>query len=135
MFSFHHVALSVSDLALSLSFYQALGFESVLSWQAEDDSLRIVHLKLGEAMLELFCYAKPQEAPDTSKALVSDLPRIGVKHFGLQVGDIQQAVKQLDALGVLGDAQITHGRTGIDYLFIRDPDGILLEIVEDQRAL
>jgi len=135
MFSFHHVALSVSSLDRSISFYQALGFEQVMHWQAEDGSLQIAQLRLGEALLELFCYAKPTSAPVTSQELATDLPRIGVKHFGLQVADLQQTSVHLVELGMLGDAKITKGRTGIDYLFIRDPDGILLEIVEDKRGV
>ena len=135
MFSFHHVALSVADLERSTRFYNALGFERVMYWQAEDHSLQIAHLRLDEALLKLFCYAKPNSAPTTCHELATDLPRIGVKHFGLQVADLQQASARLTELGMLGDAQITRGRTGIDYLFIRDPDGMLLEIVEDKRGV
>lgn len=135
MFSFHHVALSVSSLQRSILFYEQLGFRVVKEWRAEDASLRIAQLKSGETMLELFCYASPQPAPESSSELDSDLQRIGVKHFGICCDDIQVAKARLESQGLAGDIQVTHGRTGVDYFFIRDPDGIFVEVVQDNRDL
>ena len=135
MFSLHHVALSVSDLDASIAFYSTLDFKPVYRWHAEDETLKIAHLKLGEFLLELFCFNNPSAAPDSSKELASDLPRIGIKHFGLRVADIHAALAQLQVQGLADGVQVLKGRTGIDYLFINDPDGILLEIVQDDRQL
>ena len=133
MFSLHHVALSVSDLDATIAFYTALDFEPVYRWHAEDGKLMIVHLKQGEFLLELFCFEDPSPAPLSSQELASDLPRVGIKHFGLRVADIHAALAQLQAQGLADDVQVVKGRTGIDYFFIKDPDGILLEIVQDDR--
>jgi len=135
MFSLHHIALSVSDLDASVAFYSSLDFKPVYRWHADDGALMIVHLKLGDFLLELFCFENPSAAPDSSKELASDLPRIGIKHFGLRVADIHTALAQLQAQGLADGVQVLHGRTGIVYLFIKDPDGILLEIVQDDRQL
>ncbi len=135
MFTFHHVALSVVDLDASVAFYRQLGFEPVFDWQAEDGALRIAHLKQRDALLELFCFADQVAAPESAARLESDLPRIGIKHFGVRVADIQQARARIEALGLAADIRITHGRTGIDYFFIKDPNGILVEIVQDDRPL
>ncbi|MDQ7000954.1 MAG: VOC family protein [Mariprofundus sp.] len=135
MFSFHHVALSVSDLEASVVFYEQLGFSPVFRWRAEDESLAIVHLKQGEALLELFCFSSHVAAPESSKQLATDLPRIGIKHFGVRVADIQQAKERMDSLGLAEGIEIVHGRTGIDYFFLADPDGILVEVVQDNRKL
>ncbi|RLL51067.1 glyoxalase/bleomycin resistance/dioxygenase family protein [Mariprofundus sp. EBB-1] len=135
MFSLHHVALSVTDLDASIAFYSTLHFQPVYHWQADDDSARIVHLKQGDLLLELFCFKNTSPAPLTSRDLASDLPRIGIKHFGLRVGDIHAALQQLQQLKLADNVQVMHGRTGIDYFFIKDPDGILLEIVQDDRQL
>ncbi len=134
MFSLHHVALSVTDLDASIAFYSELNFEPVYRWQAEDEMLRIAHLKQGELLLELFCFTNSSAAPITSKELATDLPRIGIKHFGLRVADIHAALEQLQKQGLANAVNVVHGRTGIDYFFIKDPDGILLEIVQDDRA-
>ncbi len=135
MFSFHHVALSVSDVDESVAFYGLLGFKPVFRWQAEDASLVIVHLRQGEALLELFCFTNTVAAPESSGHLETDLPRIGIKHFGVRVDDIHAAKARMESLGLADQINIIKGRTGIDYFFIKDPSGILVEIVQDDRNL
>jgi len=135
MFTFHHVALSVSNLEKSSAFYALLGFRPAFHWQAEDASLSIVHLKQGDALLELFCFASNVAAPATSRQLATDLPRIGIKHFGVKVTDIQLAKENVEMLGLADDVEIVTGRTGIEYFFLADPDGILVEVVQDKRNL
>lgn len=69
-------------------------------------------------------------------ATSTDLPAIGAKHFGLKVDSIEAARDELAAKGIVKpDIQITQGRTGPRYFFIEDPDGILVEILEDKRKL
>ncbi len=134
MYTIHHTALSITNREKSVEFYGKLGFKQVYLWTAEDKSLSITHLKLGDFILELFCYAKFQTAPGSIHATATDLPVIGTKHFGLKVESIEVARGDLIAKDVIGqDVQITQGRTGPRYFFIADPDGILVEIMEDGR--
>ena len=135
MFSPHHTAISVTEMNRSVGFYERLGFEVVMQWQADDRSLTIIHMKLAGMLLELFCYASSEEGAVKSRTLESDLKRVGVKHFGLRVDDIESAQTLLIEAGML-DASIpvTKGKTGIDYIFIRDPDGLFVEIVQDDRS-
>ena len=92
-------------------------------------------MKLGEMLLELFCFEHTSNAPETSKELARDLPRIGIKHFGLRVDDIHRTLEILQEQGIANGVSVTHGRTGIDYFFIKDPDGILLEVVQNDSQL
>ncbi|MEZ5784956.1 MAG: VOC family protein [Xanthobacteraceae bacterium] len=135
MFSFHHVTISSRDADLSIRFYEQLGFQSVLQWSSPGNELRIVHMKLEAFLLEIFSYANWQEAPLTMRSLETDLPRLGTKHFGLKVADIEKARDYLIHIGMANNPKISEGRTGIRYFFINDPDGNWIEIVQDDRGL
>jgi len=136
MFSAHHTAISVTDIKRSILFYENIGFSVVMQWQAEDKSLKIVHMKLKGMLLELFCYASPKGDSVQNQTLEMGLKKIGVKHFGLRVDDIEVARRQLIEVGLIDDSvAVTKGRTGIEYFFIRDPDGLFVEIVQDDRSL
>ena len=135
MFSFHHVTISSADADRSIKFYEQLGFQTVLQWSSPDKKLRIVHMKLGAVLLEIFSYSNWQEAPTTTRSLDTDLPRLGIKHFGLKVADIEKARDTLINIGMAKNIEIKDGRTGIKYFFINDPDGNWVEIVQDERVL
>ncbi len=135
-YNFHHGTLSVRELQRSIKFYELLNFHEIFDWKAEDRSLQITHMKNGPFVLELFCYAVFVEPPDSIHSIDTDLPVIGTKHIALQVDDIIEARTDLIQKKVIDDTvQITQGRTGITYFFVPDPDGILVEIVEDKRGL
>ena len=94
----------------------------------------IVNLKLGSVILELFAFAKNQHLVKLDQTIADDLENIGVKHFGLQVPDLQIAFDTIKQAGYqFGSPDIQHGRTNIDYFFIQDPDGMWVEIVQDDR--
>lgn len=136
MFTPHHVAISIIDLERSISFYERFGFREVMRWQAGDGSLSIVQMKLDTMLLEVFCYHDSSQSGLHQHSLERDLRCVGVRHFGLRVADIHACRRQLIDEGLIDDSvKVTHGRTGIDYLFIRDPDGLFIEIVQDDRKL
>jgi glyoxylase I family protein len=136
IFTMHHICLSVTDRSKSVDFYAKLGFTQVFLWESEDNSLTITHLKLGDTILELFCYKKYVPAPDTILSTKTDLPVVGTKHFGLKVESIQLAKEYLVEQKIIDiDKEIITGRTGPLYFFITDPDGIQVEIAEDNRKL
>lgn len=135
MFKLHHIAISVKDCKVSEEFYAIFDFKKVHTWVAEDNSLQIVHLKNKEdSILELFCYASFQAIPDYTKSNETNLPVVGVKHFALQVDSIEETKAMLEKKGINPQKDIQMGRTGIQYFFIIDPDGILIEIVQDDRT-
>ncbi len=134
-FRIHHTAISVSDLDVSKAFYGELGFKPVMDWSDPSGSPRICHLKLGQVYLELFWFANPQPPPATAAQLKTDLPRIGSKHFALQVDSIENAKEFVELRGWAEDVKVVDGKTGVRYFFVPDPDGILLEFVEDRRNL
>lgn len=133
MYTPHHIAFSVSDSTASVGFYKQLGFEQLSFWEAADKSLSITHMALGGIIVELFCYANAQAAPESIHATDTDLPIIGTKHFGLKTASIEAARDDLAAKGIIAaGTEIKQGKW-YNYFFIEDPDGILIEITDETR--
>lgn len=131
--SMHHIAISVKDINESVDWYQQLGFEEKHRYTDPNGAFFIVQMQLGDMCLELFCFKAQQNAPETSTELSTDLPRIGVKHFAFKVDDIAQAKNALEQASMAPDVSIMQGKTGVSYFFIKDPNGILVEFVQDSR--
>jgi glyoxylase I family protein len=104
-FTIHHAAISSIDMAKSIAF------------------------------LEIFWYRDQVSAPESAGSLTTDLPRIGVKHFALEVDSIHEAKKFVENRGIASNVKIQQGRTGVTYFFIKDPNEILVEILEDKCGL
>jgi glyoxylase I family protein len=135
IFKLHHWTLSVRDIEKSNQFYSIFGFKIVLRWTSQDNSLTIVHLSRDdEFLLEMFEYAANRELQPDSQAVGNDLEVLGVKHIAFEVADLNSTHEELSALK-FAITDIVHGRTGIDYFFIADPDGNWVEVVQDNRNL
>lgn len=129
MFKVNHVAISVNDLKKSLGFYKEFGFDIVKEFH--DENVDIIHLKLDNVILEIFHYIVNNELPEHAKDLAIDLKTVGNKHFGLGVKNILEAKEFIESKGIYKEEiKIVQGRLGSPYFFIKDPDGILIEIIQ-----
>lgn len=99
--------------------------------EREDESIKINMLKLNNTVLEMFCYKEYTKLPETAKTTATDLPVLGTKHFALGVENIEQAKEFVIKNEIANDIEIKVGRLGKPYFFIKDPDGILVEIIEN----
>ena len=136
----HHTAISTGDLERSLGFYRdLLGFEAVLDWswprgtetmdathRLEDTSGRVVLLRAGNAMLELFEYASPApRRADPGRRLCDH----GITHLCLDVDDLDAEYQRLRGAGVEFHAEpVDYGTVKCTYA--QDPDGNVIELQE-----
>ena len=130
MFNIDHISISVEHLEETIQFYNNFGFE--LFKEYHDNLVDIILLKLGNIILEIFHYNSNNPLPDHAQDLENDLKTIGTKHFGLSVKDINKA-KQWVEINKLSNNKIDihQGRLGRPYFFLKDPNGILVEIIEE----
>jgi len=131
IFRAHHVSLTVADMDRSVAFYCSFGFVVSHEYLSSDGRRRMAHLRLGTFTLELFQF--PLDQPEESSSN-RDIHPVGIRHFALEVDSVADAHNQVVELGYLCDS-IATGLSGLRYFFIRDPDGIWFEVVEDKRPL
>jgi len=129
----HHGALSVSNTARSIEFYESVfGFSVDTRLVVQDGNLEIVHLKKGSSYLELFCRRGVAPLPDHAADHERDLRVVGTKHVAFCTADPAAVHAELARRGVAGLTPIFDG-TYYKYFFFKDPDGIVLEIVSRKR--
>lgn len=133
LFSVNHVTIGVSDVNKNIEFYKKFGFFVEKEFEADD--MKIVWMKLNDVILEMFWYKDHQELPEYSRELNKDLMTIGNKHFGLGVKNLEKAIEFIKENNLYNDEiTINKGRMGKRYFFIKDPNGILFEIIEEKEG-
>ena len=121
-----HIVLPVADLEASLAFYHdLLGLEVVMRLDSENSGpegsiaagLDIAGMLIpGGTMLELV--EGMQEAQGDSTVVA------------LNVADVKATQKQVEAMGVIPAMPPTEVTPGVTMMFLTDPDGRTVELVE-----
>ncbi len=133
IFKFHHVSLSVKNIEVSIKFYNNFDFKEELRFTSVDGHTIISHLKNGSVFIELFQINDSYDLPKV-ESVVTDLKVRGLRHFALQVDNIELTAHYLLAQKIISAIPVIQmGRTGIRYFFLRDPDETFIEIIEDKR--
>ncbi len=134
--SLEHVGLGVSDMEKSLEFYRdLLGMEVIMELDISDERIgrvigvagakcRIAHLKLGNAMLELFEYYEPT---GSNKAKEIQQYDHGLIHIGFAVDDFHKHIEQLQKEGIEFLGEPVEFRPGVWVVYFRGPDGEVCE--------
>lgn len=128
-YKIHHISINVKSLSDSFSFYKKLGFRLVYKYI--DDQVEIYHLLNGFFIIELFYYKNYINLQKIHTPQNHSNEDIGYDHFSLCVDNIELAFKELKKYSETKSPII--GRTGITYFFIKDPNNVRIEIVEDKR--
>lgn len=130
-FSIDHTAISVSSLDASMHFYtEILDFTCERIIEIPDGIGRIALLKKEDFTIEMFQFTDVRFPSDSERILLNDLKKIGVKHIALRVNDIWEAAAYLQEHGVEFINRPVKGARGFYRFFIKDPDGIPVELTE-----
>ena len=132
----HHFGVTVTDLDRAVAFYgEKLGLDVLDRFEVDgpefeeavgvaDAAGRFVHLDAGGARVELVEYD-----PEGEEHRGHEVNRPGVKHLGFAVSDLDAFYDDLpDDVETVSEPRTTSSGTRI--LFVRDPEGNLVEVVE-----
>ncbi|MGN0978168.1 MAG: VOC family protein [Faecousia sp.] len=120
----HHVAIIASDYEKSRDFYvNKLGLPLVREVCRQDRNDYILTLLVGDVEVELFVEENPPQRVTNPEAR-------GLRHLAFHVEDIEEAVKELSALGIPTEPIRVDPYTGTRMTFFRDPDQLPLELHE-----
>lgn len=121
----HHIAIIGSDYQVSKKFYcEVLGFTLISEVYREERGSWKADLALnGQYTAELFSFPSPSARPSQPEAC-------GLRHLAFQVDNIEQAVRELRAAGVICEAVRIDPYTQSRFTFFTDPDGLPLELYE-----
>src|SRR3569832_1203701 len=117
-----HIGIRVHVLCRSRAFFELLGFD--FAWgPAGPEPVAAMRLPSGLELNFILNAASPQ-----SPNILMDVPEkhAGITHVALKIGDLKSAEAMLNDLGIT----IT-GRRGSAALFVRDPDGNVIELAAD----
>jgi glyoxylase I family protein len=123
---FHHFAVEVSDAERSAEFYcSLLGFQRAGEYHFPDRQRTIIMVKLGEVCLEFL--QGPGARPHLPQ---SDM--VGYKHTCVLTEDVDGDVERLRAAGVKVTLEPFDTELDSRIAFIEDPDGLPVELWQDQ---
>ncbi len=116
-----HLGLRVSDLARSLAFYEALGYE-------------VIGAVPGTGLGDLTMLALPDD-PHVSIELVHASGQSfevgGMSHLVIQVESLDESSQRLEAAGIAIEDVVVHdSATGFATAWLTDPDGYRIELVQ-----
>jgi catechol 2,3-dioxygenase-like lactoylglutathione lyase family enzyme len=130
-FTFDHVGISVSNLDRSIEFYTKIfGFKCERIIETPMGNGKVALLQKEGITIEMLGYSNVLPLPDDRKIPAEDIKTIGVKHFAIRVNDIMGAADFLKKNGVEFISEPTLGVRGWRRFFVKDPDGIPLELTE-----
>lgn len=141
MLRFSHIGICVAELERSLRFYRdQLGFRPVFDLAVSGSQaarllrlaeleLEAVYLERDGVRIELLHYARPAPVGDGGPRAMNAL---GLTHLSLQVEDLDALASSLaEGPGrILTETRVEIAESGARALFLCDPDGTLIELVQ-----
>ena len=120
----HHIAIICSDKQKSLRFYvEGLGFKAFRSHVRPEHHDEIIMLEGYGVVLELF-------VDDTHPPRVTNPEALGLRHLAFKVDDVEMLSESLKSLGFCPEPIRRDSFTGEKMTFVKDPDGLPIELHE-----
>lgn len=120
----HHIALIISS-EQSLEFYKLLGFSESFRKVRSYDTVVLMY---GHGMqLEIFVDTRHPSRYEV------EVETTGLRHFALQVdGKLEDEMERLkkESAEVLNFGPIMEDWRGVRFVFMKDPDGVVIELRE-----
>jgi catechol 2,3-dioxygenase-like lactoylglutathione lyase family enzyme len=127
----HHVAITASNFEISLEFYQKLGFQILVNHHIPEKQKKIALLQLNNFKLELFWYKDFIDQPEHRNTMGNNVKEVGAKHFAIQVESLEKTRDMLRRHAIEFASEPAIADTGYQFCFIKDPDSIWIEYVQD----
>lgn len=123
----HHVAVITRNMQQMERFYtDTLGFPVTKRW----DDAGIIFIDIGSTQIELI--GRDSVEGETQPHSIGQ--GVGINHIALQVMDTDEAFQELEQKGVPVLREPTDFQT-VRIAFFSDPDGNVLELVQDMEAV
>ena len=133
-----HVAMSVKDMEKAIAFYRdVIGLEKALDREfdapmarligVEGTRVRIVHMKLGDSVVELFHYYQPRGREPLPNHQQSDF---GLTHIGFRVTNFHETYRRLLEKGVRFLGEPVEIRPGVFVAYFRGVEHEVCEMRE-----
>ena len=123
----HHIAIICSDYARSRAFYVgSLGLPIVSEeFRAERNSYKLNLALPDGTQLELFSFPSPPTRLTHPEAC-------GLRHLALRVASVADAVASLTEKGIAVEPVRIDAATSAPFTFFADPDGLPIELYQDE---
>lgn len=128
-----HTCIGVSDLGRALEFYAgALGLEIERRTEMPNGAvLVLLKCPCGDEVIELYWNDQLKSPVGTTGPGAVPSPSVGQRHVAFWVDDVRQVVADLEAKGVvIARRPPAPGQPGSMLVFIKDPDGTDIELMQ-----
>lgn len=136
-----HVSFTVGDLQRSTDFYTRFGFEPLKRYasagpdvdegsetEKADMDIQWLRHPLGGPMMELIRYVHHPAGRSVHNS------KVGAAHICFSVEDISAAFDVLVSQGVEPLSDPHEDESGLNWVYLRDPDGNVVELIQDPTA-
>lgn len=123
-----HIGMRVANKQTSVAFYERLGFKLIADHGFEEGHPIIMDNPNGLRLNLLGPSTKPNDGKNILMDVEKDNKYSGIRHIALYVENFAGAHTYLEEQGIAISGGPVHHGSGYEALFIRDPDGVVIEI-------